>query len=177
MCSDDQYSWMKYVVITFVPLTVFLVLVLCCRIMQCYFTSAECFITFSKALAFPANVCPIILASNDCSYYKGAIVRLVLAIHSLWNLDFFCKFILHTVCQKVDALQALALDYSIAFYPLALIIIGNILIELHAHNFRVLVWIWRPFHRCFARFRQQWDIRTFIIDPFAIFLILSNIKL
>ena len=69
------------------------------------------------------------------------------------------------------------IDYSIAFYPLALIIVAYILIELHAHNFRVIVWIWRPFHRCFARFRQQWNIRTSIVDAFATFLILLNIKL
>ena len=36
---------------------------------------------------------------------------------------------------------------------------------------------WKPFHRCFARFRQQWDIKTSIIDAFATFLLLSNIKL
>ena len=69
------------------------------------------------------------------------------------------------------------IEYSIAFYPLALIIVAYRLIELHAHNFRVIVWIWRPFHRCFARFRQQWNIRTSIVDAFATFLLLSNNKL
>ena len=60
---------------------------------------------------------------------------------------------------------------------LVLTIVTYVLIELHAHNFRVIVWVWKPFHRCFARFRQQWDIRTSIIDAFATFLLLSNIKL
>ena len=41
--------------------------------------------------------------------------------------------------MKVDTLQALELDYSIAFYPLALTIVTYVLIELHAHNFQVIV--------------------------------------
>ena len=98
-------------------------------------------------------------------------------MYGFWNLDFFQAFISHQVCLKVDTLQVLALDYSIAFYPLALIIVTYVFIELHAHNFRFIVWVWKPFHRCFAHFRQHWDIRTSIIDAFATFLLLSNIKL
>ena len=89
----------------------------------------------------------------------------------------FRTLVPHAVCLKVNTLQALALDYSIAFYPLALIIVTYVLIELHAHNVRFVVWIWKPFHRCFACFRQQWNVRNSIIDAFATFLLLSNIKL
>ena len=175
MCSDDQYSWMKYVAIAFVPLTIFLVLVLCCRINT---TSPKlyAFVTFSQALAIPVNVRLLLLATRS---YSGAsiVLRILATMYGFLNLDFFRAFISHQVCLKVNTLQVLALDYSIAFYPLALIIVTYILIELHAHNVRFIVWAWKPFHRCFARFRQQWDIRTSVIDAFATFLLLSNIKL
>ena len=72
--------------------------------------------------------------------------------YGFWNLDFFLHVHPAQICLKVDTLQALALDYGIAFYPLALIIVTYVFTELHAHNFRVIVWICRPFHRCFARF-------------------------
>ena len=175
MCSDDQYSWIKYVAIAFVPLTIFLVLVLCCRINT---TSPKlyAFVTFSQTMAVPGNVRFLLLATKS---YSGAsaVLRILATMYGFWNLDFFRAFISHQVCLKVDTLQVLALDYSIAFYPLALIIVTYVFIELHAHNFRFIVWVWKPFHRCFARFRQQWDIRTSIIDAFATFLLLSNIKL
>ena len=174
MCSDDQYSWMKYVAIAFVPLTVFLVLVLCCRINT---TSPKlyAFVTFNQAMAVPGNVCLLLLANRS---YSGAsaVLRILATMYGFWNLDFFRAFISHQVCLKVDTLQVLALDYSIVFYPLALIIVTYDIV-LHAHNFRLIVWVWKPFHRCFARFWQQWDIRTSIIDAFATFLLLSNIKL
>ena len=173
-CSDDQYSWMKYVAIAFLPLTVFLVLVLCCRI-SAISPQLYTFVTFSQILATPVSVRILLVAVNK--YRRTSLlIRIILAMYGVWNLDFLRTLIPHQICLKVNTLQALALDYSIAFYPLALIIVTFILIELHAHNFGVIVWIWRPFHRCFARFRQQWDIRTSIIDAFATFLLLSNIK-
>ena len=174
MCSDDQYSWMKYVAVAFLPLTVFLVLVLCCRISA---TSPQLytFVTFSQIFATPVSVRILLVAVNK-HRRTSLLIRIILAMYGVWNLDFFRTLIPHQICLKVNTLQALALDYSIAFYPLALIIITYVLIELHAHNFRVIVWIWKPFHRCFARFRKQWDIRSSIIDAFATFLLLSNIK-
>ena len=175
MCSGGLYSWMKYVAIAFVPLTLFLFLVLCCRISA---TSPHLigFVMFSQAVSFPTSV-RFVLLIVDKSYPGASIaVRILLAIYGFWNLDFFRTLIPH-ICLTVDTLQALALDYGIAFYPLVLIIVTYVLIELHAHNCRFIVWIWKPFHRCFARFRQQWDIRTSTVDAFATFLLLSNVKL
>ena len=175
-CSGDQYNWIKYVAIAFVPLTVFLVLVLCCRI-SATSPKLNAFVTFSQALSYPANVRAVLFLINEESYPAPSIAaRILLAIYGFWNLDFFRTLIPH-ICLKVDTLQALALDYGIAFYPLALIIVTYVLIELHARNIRIIVWIWKPFHRHFARFRQQWDVRSSIIDAFATFLLLSNIKL
>ena len=177
MCSGGLYNWVKYVAIAFVPFTVFLVLVLCCRISA---TSPKLYmyVTFCQALSFPANVRVVLLLANKKSYPCTSIAfRILLAIYGFWNLDFFRTLFPHKICLKVDTLEALALDYSIAFYPLALIIVTYVLIELHGHNIRFIVWIWKPFHGFFARFRQQWDIRTSTIDAFATFLLLSNIKL
>ena len=177
LCSDDQYNWIKYVAIAFVPLTVFLILVLCCRISA---TSPQLYmyVTFSQALATPANVRILLIAAGKSSYSRATIlVRILSTLYGFWNLDFFRALLPHHICLKVDTLQVLALDYSIAFYPLTLIVVTYVLIEFHTYNFRFIVWIWRPIHKCFARFRQQWDIRTSTIDAFATFILLSNIKL
>ena len=50
------------------------------------------------------------------------------------------------------------------------------LVEWHDHNCRIVVWLWKPFHRCFVCFRRQWDIRTSLIDAFVSFLQLSYVK-
>ena len=40
-----------------------------------------------------------------------------------------------------------------------------------------MLYMWRPFHYFFARFRRKWDLRTSIIDTFVTFFILSTTKL
>ena len=51
------------------------------------------------------------------------------------------------------------------------------LLQLHAYNFRPIVWMWRPFHKCFTRFQGQWDVKASITDGFATFLLLSYLKI
>ena len=74
-------------------------------------------------------------------------------------------------------LHALALEYIEAFYPLILILITYICIKLHDHNFRPVVLLWKPFHRCFVYFRRSWDSEASIINAFATFLLLSFSKI
>ena len=99
------------------------------------------------------------------------------AFLSIWNLDFFrlayTPFCLH---PNASTLQMLSLDYIIAAYPLALIILTYTLVRLHYHNCTLVVWLWRPFISCFARCRRQWDIQNSLVDAFATFLLLSYVK-
>ena len=69
------------------------------------------------------------------------------------------------------------MDYAVALYPLVLIVITYIFIELHAHNCRLIVLVWKPFHWCLARFRRQWNMKRSVIDAFATFLLLPYVKL
>ena len=64
-----------------------------------------------------------------------------------------------------------------AIYPMLLIGIVYIIVELHGSGFRPVLYMWRPFHRFFARFRRKWGIQTTIMDAFVTFFILSTTKL
>ena len=50
-------------------------------------------------------------------------------------------------------------------------------IQLHDNNFRPVVWLWKPFHRHFVRFRRKWDPKASIINTFTTFLLLSFSKI
>ena len=65
----------------------------------------------------------------------------------------------------------------IAVYPFFLTVVSYILIELHDRNFRVLVFLWKPFRCIFTLFRRNWDIRTSVIDAYATFFQLSCFKI
>ena len=96
-------------------------------------------------------------------------------LYGVWNLYFF-RTILNGVCLNVSTLQVLALDYLVAVYPMLVMAIAFVLVELHGYGFRPVLYVWRPFHYFFARIRRQWDIQHSIMDTFVTFFILSTTK-
>ena len=106
--------------------------------------------------------------------------KILLIFYSVWNLDFFHSVIPpFCLSENITTLHALALQYLPAFYPLLLIIVTYILIELHDRNVRVLVWTWRPFQRCLAPFQGclRWNTKASIVSTFATFLTLTYNKI
>ena len=79
--------------------------------------------------------------------------------------------------MEVNTLKALVLDYAIGFFPLILLVVTYFLLELHAYNFRPIVWFGRPFHRCIAQFHGHLDVKASIIEAFATFLLLSYTRI
>ena len=104
------------------------------------------------------------------------LAKVLLTLYGIWNLDFFRTLLPH-ICVNIDTLQALALDYAVAVYPLILLVVAYALIEAHSCNFRVISIVCRPFYRCTEHLRSQWDVKTSIVDAFATFLLLSYVKL
>ena len=92
-------------------------------------------------------------------------------VYSVWNLNFGWS-ILPSVC-RLGNMGILALGHLNAVFGLVLIITVYVLVELHARNVRLVVWLWRPFGMCFSRFRRQLNAKASIIDAFATFLILK----
>ena len=104
--------------------------------------------------------------------------KILSTLYGCWNLDFF-RMIYPPFClhPKMTNIQALTLDYVLAIYPLVLLGVAYVLVELNDHGCRPILFLWRPFHCCFSHFRRQWDIRTSLVDAFATLLLLSYIKL
>ena len=168
-CSGTHYHWLLYIVVAYFPLTLFLLLVLCCRISA---TSAKlnAFVTVAQTIATPPNL-RVILNGTKHAYLP--LVQILATVYGIWNLDFF-RTVIPPLCINQSTLQALSLDYAIAFYPLLLLIFAYLLIELHARDFWPIVQLWRPFQRCCG---NRWDIRSSIINAFATFLLLSYVRL
>ena len=169
-CSGTHYHWLMYIAVAYFPLTLFLLLVLCCRISA---TSAKlnAFVTVAQIIAIPANLRVILHSSKHTTYLP--LIQILATLFGIWNLDFF-RTVIPPICMNLSTLQALSMDYAIAFYPLLLLVFAYLLIELHAHDFWPIVQLWRPFQRCCG---NRWDIRSSIINAFATFLLLTYIRL
>ena len=172
-CPDGKRNWWKFVLAAFVPLTIFYLFVLFFKI-SATSSHLHAFVIFSQAIAMPANI-RILLQAVESDHRKLKALEIVASFYGIWNLDFF-RALLPNICLRTNSLQTLSLDYAVAVYPLFLMMLSYFLIELHDRNFKVIVFIWRPFRTVLTLFRRNWDIRTSVIDAYATFFVLSYVK-
>ena len=172
-CSHYGNNWVRYIAIAFLPLTIFLVIVVTFRINV---TSApmDAFIFVNQIISSPGFLRSISVQYRTPAWCIGGAVS---SIFGIWNLDFF-RLLYSPLClhPNLTTLHVLILDYAVAIYPLFSIVIAYLLVQLHDNNFKIIVCLWKPFRVCCLYFRTEWNIRTSLIDAFATFLLLSCVK-
>ena len=160
-CTAGTNNWAKYMAVSLLPTTVFLIGVLVFRF-RATSPLLNGYILVCQIIASPPLQRLIAYHIYEEQYENTYFFRLA-----------YTPFCLH---PNTSTLQVLSLDYIIAAYPLALIILTYTLVRLHYHNCTLVVWLWKPFINCFARCRRQWDIQNSLVDAFATFLLLSYVK-
>ena len=174
-CTSSLWSGLlQYICVTYLPLTAFLCIVLVFRIS-----------VTSPAMNVPVLCCQLFSVPLVLQYLMQCdqklttfiiAIKVLVTTYGIWNLDFFRVFI-PPICLPLNTRQLIALDYLVALYPLLLLTCVFMLVTAHGRGCRLVVRLWRPFHWCTARLRQQWNIRHSIIDAIATFFLLSQIKL
>ena len=168
-CPRGTNNWGKYLAISLLPTTLLYIAIITFRF-RATSPYLNGYLMFAQIITSP------LLLRHRIFNLKKKYAALT-TFFSLWNLDFFrgvyAPFCLH---PKATTLQVLALDYIIAIYPLVLIVFTYCLVRLNYYNFRLVVWLSRPFIVCFACIRRQWDMHTTLVDAFATFLLLSYVK-
>ena len=177
-CTEHSYLGVTlYLVLELVPITAFYLLVL---VFQIRVTSAPLngYIFFSQVvvIVYNNNVSVRAMFGMTGTTYN-ILGRILMTGYGIWNLEFFCLVVPpFCVSENIKNVHALMLQYISAIYPLCLIAVTYTAIKLHDHNFRPIIWLWRPFHKCFSRTRRSWDSQASIVDVFATFLLLSYFK-
>ena len=177
-CTGAWYGIPLYLAVELIPVTLFYLIIL---IFKVHLTSAPmtliilyCHLIIYVLLFGRDELVESLLSLNSNSPLLVGMISLL----GIWDLDFI-RYIAPPFCVSSRLLPSHIeiLDYITNFYPLFLILFTIICIDLHGRNFRPLVWIWRPLHKCFVRFRRKWDIRNDTIDVFASFFLLFFVKL
>ena len=172
-CPKGKANWWKFLLMAFLPLTVFYFVVLSFKL---NITSSYLhgYVFSSQLMALPASARIVFLNVRHRPKIL-TILRYIAALYTPWNLDFFRSFS-SEVCLDIDTLQTLSLDFAVGLYPFVLMVLTYFLIDLYDKNFKPVVLIWRPFRSVFRRFRNKWEIKTSLIDAFVTFLLLTNVK-
>ena len=176
LCPHVSWNWFRYMMAAYLPLTLFYVMIFFLKInvTSSYLLAV---VVYCQSLSTPAFsrliMSEIVYNVNYISIFTAG--KIFFSLYGIWNLDFFRPFY-SDICLGMGPLSTLALDYVIAVYPLLLMVITYLLIVLYDRNYRVITMMWRPFRVLFSYYKRNWDVRTSVIDSFATFFLLSNIK-
>ena len=168
-CShvESKFNILKFIVVAFVPLTAFYLIVVLFKF-NANSPQLHGFTLCAQLISTPF-ILRVVLTN---SYDNISAVKAMATLYGFWNLDFF-RTLYPDMCLKVTTLQALALDYVIAFYPLLLILITLALFNLHSQGYRIVTFVWYPFNKCLSSLKNEWSEKASMIDVFATFLLLS----
>ena len=180
-CESYKNGWIKFIAAAFLPLTLFYIMVITFRI-SVTSSTLNTFVMVNQLIAIPPVIRMVysqnlVTYSYRISYASQITVDFIIALTSVWNLDFFRSFY-GPICLYPDIKyqQVLLLEYAIGAFPLFLILLTYILVKLH-DNSATFVWLWMPFHRCLTVIRRQWNIRSNLVHVLATFVILSYVKI
>ena len=175
-CNGHRYeSWLKYFAIALLPLTVFYVaaLFLSFNVTSSRFNGI---VLILQVIMSPVQV-RFIQALNYTEQQRIAI-KIVISICAILNLDFF-QLLYEPFClnPNFNIIETLSLNYIVALYPFLLIFLTYVLVTLYDREYRLLIWMWRPFKICSRKWLKNWNIRDSLIGLFATFLLLSYVKI
>ena len=130
-CSTINYGWALYLLVEFLPITVFYVIIVTFQVSA---TSGplNVFIFSAQLIASTMNENKLVFTTYSSQSWFHIVLQALITFYGMWNLDFFNPAIPpFCVSENITTLHALALQYLPAFYPLLLIVVTYILIELY----------------------------------------------
>ena len=178
-CTDYHLNWLKYIGVAFGPLTLFCILI-CIFHISASSAYLHGFIFFCQLFTMPTimRMEENLRAYTEANHSTKTSEVIYMSILSIWNLDMFRglykPFCIH---PSMTVVQALALDYISAIYPLVLVVITYGLVSLYSRNNRIIVTLLRPFHMFLKSFHHNLNIEKSLIESFATLYILSSTKM
>ena len=165
-----------YLLLVILPITMFFILVVMFRL---NFTSGPFlgYIIFCQIMIFCVRKQQSLYYSvlKEMDAFGHNVANISLTLSGVWWYFVSVIWWIPPVClsENMNSIQMVSLDYVFVLYPLFLLIVTYVCIELHARNFRLVVYLWKPFHKCFAKVRRNWSASDSIIHAYATFLFLS----
>ena len=169
---------MLYLFTKLLPATVLYILTMTFRInivngpLLGYICFCQVYIIFSREIVTVYNTAFFQLGDSSLKKF----LKLCHGLSAVWTLDFLeVTKLVRPFClsSKLLDIDIMLLNFISVFYSVLLVVVSYILIELHARDYRVISYCWKPFHICLAKLRRNWSASDSIIHAFASLLLLS----
>ena len=111
---------------------------------------------------------------SDTLWPLRVLFNISLTLCDFWNLRFF-KHVVPSFCisDKLTGIHIQMLNLVATAYPIVLVIITCILMELHARNCRIIHILWKPFSIILNKTNTTAVTGDAVIQAFASFILLS----
>jgi hypothetical protein len=171
VCDSISKGVILFFVMAFIPTTIFFLLLMVCtiNISSGPMNAALALVQVNLAQVNQSPMDYLRKSSDPLSYY---LVLVLLTFYGIWNLDFL-RYVMPPFCvsNSLTTVQTQALEYVIAVYPLLLIALTYIAVELYDNQYRVVVALWTPFKKVFGvKLFKHLNVKTSLITTFASFL-------
>ena len=181
-CSkfSTSVSIVMYLIIQFVPITLFFV---CAMVFHFNITSGPLLGYFIFCQAYflsDVHGTQIIFdfISNHASNYIKVLFKISQTLSELWSLLFF-KSLIPPFCisEKLSSVHVQLLTAVPAIYVVVLVITIWVLMDLHARNYKVIHFLWKPFSLFLKHLNFTVCGSNAIIHAFATYTFLSSTSL
>ena len=107
----------------------------------------------------------------------NVIGKITLTLSAIWSFDALF-FVSPPLClsQHMEEFYLPFLEFLATIYPFILLMLLYGVIQLHIHNFKPVVILWKPFSQVYVQFYRAWDPRSSMIQAFASLIFLSYAK-
>ena len=176
-CFSTSYGWLLYLLLACLPTTLlfFVAIIFKVRITS---DSLNAFVFYIQCIYYSIVTYPQTFIDATGISYSSNLAFVTLG--GFLNLDLF-RFVFPQFCisDRLTNLHVLTMEYLVSLFPLFLTALTYVIIQLHARDCRVLVYLWRPFSVCFTPLvrRYQWNPAESLVHVFVTFLVLSYSKL
>ena len=173
-----NYHWLTFFAVETLPVTL-MYIVLVAFSVNLLSGYANTYIIYSQFIAFQLTASSFHHGSQTTYYKSGGITTdVVVSLYRLWSFQLGHEISAHLcVCNELEQLMTMSLQYTSVFYALLLAVLGYILAELHSHQYRLVIWLSKPFSWCFHFRDRSVDAKTVSLNTLAGFYYIGFAKL
>ena len=182
-CMQCNFSsgqgWVFYMMVQLIPVLILFLLILVFRvsIAKPPMNKLVAFYQLSLAIIFTHSYLfqPPYVEYNPAlgKAYYVSLVSIGIWMMSLLDLVRGVGITDFCVDSSISIQQAFSLTQIKSVFPLFLVAFSWICIRLYARNFKLAIWFWKPFQRCFAWYAKVRNTKLTLVDVFSTFLLLS----
>lgn len=171
-CSD--YGIPLYLLLEIGFSTLFFSIIFAIR-MSAHSSKWISYLFYSQVIASVIHNNPVIFSGfAQCGHYVPIILQ---SVYGIWGMDFL-RLIIPKFCvsQNITTLAAMSCGYISALWPVILILLVSLAMQLHQRNFKVAVYSWHIINKVSCSRIQRWFAGTNLVHTFSTFFILSYLK-